>query len=227
MDRKTFVAATLAGIGIALGGVVFLFLDRREAGIALTAAGVLAAAVGLFFLARQALAGPRTGLRMGARAVARLGLLLAVEIVLSRFLSISAWNLKIGLSFIPVVLAAVLYGPLPAAILGGLGDFLGAILFPIGPYFPGFTLTAFLTGMIFGLFLYRRRTLPRILASVGIIQFVLGLLINSWWISLLYGSPYGPLLAARAVQAVALTVIQILVIWAITRSEKLIRILKG
>ena len=36
--------------------------------------------------------------------------LIAAAIVLSRFLSINAWNLKIGFTFVPVFLAAYLYG---------------------------------------------------------------------------------------------------------------------
>ena len=59
-----------------------------------------------------------------------LAMLTAAEIVLNRFLSINTWNMKIGFSFVPVVIAAVLLGPAYAAIVGALGDFLGAILFP-------------------------------------------------------------------------------------------------
>lgn len=70
-----------------------------------------------------------------------LGALTALQIILSRFLSISVWNLKLGLSFLPVAAAAILYGPLPAAAVAAVGDLGGAVLFPIGPYFPGFTLT--------------------------------------------------------------------------------------
>ena len=84
--------------------------------------------------------------KIPVRTVVYLGVLTALEIVLSRFLSISAWNIKIGFSFVPIAAAAMLFGPLPAAVAAALGDLLGAILFPIGPYFPGFTVTAFLTG---------------------------------------------------------------------------------
>ena len=35
--------------------------------------------------------------------------LVAVQVVLSRFLSVNAWNTKIGFGFVPVVLAAALY----------------------------------------------------------------------------------------------------------------------
>lgn len=96
-----------------------------------------------------------------------MALLIALEIILSRFLSLSAWNTKIGFSFVPVVIAAILLGPVYAGIVGALADFIGAILFPIGAYFPGFTLTAFLTGMVYGLFLYKQQSLPRILGAVA------------------------------------------------------------
>ncbi len=137
-----------------------------------------------------------------------LGLLLAMQVVLTRFLSISAWNIRIGFGFIPVVVAAVLYGPIPAAILGGAADFLGAILFPSGPFFPGFTLTAALTGLVWGLFLYKKSHWLFSLAAVLIVQFVLGLLLNTFWISWLYGSSFVGLLTTRVVQAAVLTVVQ-------------------
>ena len=155
--------------------------------------------------------------RFSLRTLLTLSLLTALEIVLNRFLSINAWNIKIGFSFVPVVIGAMLYGPLGGAVVGALGDFIGALLFPIGPYFPGFTLTAFLTGAVFGLLLKKVRTVPRVLVAVGINQFILSLFLNTLWISLLYGSPYVPLLATRLVQAVVLTIAQIVVILTLVR----------
>ncbi len=145
------------------------------------------------------------------RTVVYLGVLTALEIVLSRFLSISAWNMKIGFSFVPIAAAAILFGALPAGIVAALGDFLGAVLFPIGPYFPGFTLTAFLTGVVWGLFLHKEQTTLRILAAVAINQLALSLLLNTLWISVLYGTPFVPLLGTRAVQCAILGPVQFIV----------------
>ena len=139
-------------------------------------------------------------------------LLIALEVVLSRFLSISAWNTKIGFAFVPVVLAALLLGPLWAGIVGALADFLGALLFPIGAYFPGFTLTAFLMGLCYGLFLYKKQSIGRIAAAVAVHQLLLSLLLNTLWISLLYGSPYAPLLLSRLPQCAILAAVQLAVI---------------
>ena len=147
--------------------------------------------------------------KFSTRTLTTLALLLAMEIVLSRFLSINAWNIKIGFSFVPIVVAAVVYGPLAAGIVAALGDFIGAILFPIGPYFPGFTLTAFLMGLVSGFFLHNRRGWLPCIASVIINQFILSLFLNTYWISFLYDSPYVPLLATRVFQSLLLTAVQV------------------
>ena len=156
--------------------------------------------------------------KISTKNLTAMALLIALEIILSRFLSLSAWNTKIGFSFVPVVIAAILLGPVYAGIVGALADFVGALLFPIGAYFPGFTLTAFLTGMVYGLFLYKRQSLPRILGAVAVNQFILSLLLNTLWISVLYGSPFGPLLVTRLVQSAILTVVQIMVIELIVKA---------
>ena len=155
--------------------------------------------------------------RFSTRTLTSMALLIALEIVLSRFLSINAWNTKIGFAFVPVVIAAILLGPLYAGIVGALADFLGAILFPIGTYFPGFTLTAFLMGLCYGLFLYRSQSFPRILGAVAVHQLILSLLLNTLWISLLYGSPFVPLLVSRLPQCAILAAVQLVVIPLIAR----------
>lgn len=156
--------------------------------------------------------------KFDVRALTALGLLVAVEIVLSRFCSISAWNMKIGFGFLPVAVAAVMYGPLSAGIVAALGDFIGAILFPIGPYFPGFTLTAFLTGLIFGLFLYKKQSASRIFGAVIVNQLILSLLLNTLWISVLYGSPFHTLLPVRITQCAILGPVQFVVIGVMTKT---------
>lgn len=156
--------------------------------------------------------------KFSTKMIVTLGVLISMHIVLSRFCSINAWNIKIGFSFVPLFLAAYLYGPLAAGIVGGVADVLGAILFPSGPFFPGFTLTTVLTSLLFGLLLYKKQTTPRILLAVLVNQFVFGLLINSLWISLLYGSPYGPLLATRVIQCAILAPVEFIVISTMTKA---------
>ncbi|MBR4020165.1 MAG: folate family ECF transporter S component [Firmicutes bacterium] len=145
------------------------------------------------------------------------GLLIALQIILSRFLSINAWNLKIGFSFTAVFVAAYLYGPVYSAVVAAIADLLGASLFPSGAFFPGFTVTAILSGIVFGVFLYKQQTPVRIGAAVLIDQLILGLLLNSYWISVLYGSPYVPLLATRAVQCLIMIPVMYFTISALSK----------
>ena len=159
-------------------------------------------------------------MKMNVQTLVTLSVLIAIELILSRFLSISAWNIKIGFSFVPIAIAATAYGPVEAGIVGGVGDLVGALLFPIGAYFPGFTLTAFLTGVVFGLFLHKRQTLGRVLGAVAVNQLILSLLLNTLWISILYGSEFGPLLVTRIFQCLILAPMQIVLIGSVTKVIK-------
>lgn len=150
--------------------------------------------------------------KLDIKLLTTLGLLIASQIVLSRFCSVSAWNFKIGFSFVPVVIAAILYGAKAAAAVAGIGDFVGAVLIPIGPYFPGFTLTAMLCGVCFGLLLHKAQTPVRVLTAVTVTQLAGSLLLNSLWISMLYGTPYIVLLGTRILQCAVVTPVQFLTI---------------
>lgn len=142
-----------------------------------------------------------------------LALLVALEVVLSRMLSIRTFDMTFSFGFIAVVTAAILYGPIAAGVVGALSDIIGAILFPLGPYFPGFTLTAFFTGLIFGLFLYKQQSFVRILGATVITQVCGSLLLNSLWLSVLYGSrTYYGYLVYRLPQFIIMTVVMIVTI---------------
>ncbi len=170
--------------------------------------------------------------------IVTLSVLVALQVVLTRFCSFNAWNVRIGLGFTALVIAAIFYGPAAAAVVGGLGDFIGSIAFPTGSYFPGFTLTQILMGLVFGFALYRKfynlplfsfggtpekadstalsgtaaSQLLRIAVAVLINQCILSLLLNTLWISVLYGSSFTGLLSTRALQAAVTAPIQMIII---------------
>ena len=117
-----------------------------------------------------------------------LALLIAMNVILTRFFGIQTPISQINFSFVPVVLAALLYGPLPAALVGAVGDVLGAVLFPAGAYFPGFTLTSALGGLIYGLFLYKKpAALWRSVSAVLIITVFLNMGLNTLWLWITMG----------------------------------------
>ena len=152
--------------------------------------------------------------------------LLALDVVLTRLLAINTPVMKIGFGFAAVALCAVLYGPWWAALTAALGDIVGALLFPTGAFFPGFTLTAACTGFIFGLCLYRRSKslLWPILAAVLNVVLV-SFLLNTAMISYISGTPYATLLKARAVQLAVMLPVQIAVLFFLSRSTVIKKLL--
>lgn len=176
--------------------------------------------------------------KFSTRMLVTLSVLVALQVVLTRFCSFNAWNVRIGLGFTALVIAGIFYGPVAAAIVGGLGDFIGSIAFPTGSYFPGFTLTQILMGLVFGFALYRKyynaplfpsgsepeqnvgtnltgnpqTQILRIVIAVLINQCIFSLLLNTLWISVLYGSSFTALLSTRALQAAVTAPIQIVII---------------
>ena len=150
-----------------------------------------------------------------------LALLVALEVVLSRFLSINTPIHKIGFSFVPLALAGMIYGPKAGFAVGAVSDLLGATLFPNGPFFPGFTLTTALKGLIYGLCLNRKnagRWSP-VLFSVIFNATALSLLLNTLWIHIISGTSYPALLLSRVGQELFLIPVQILVLRALSSSS--------
>lgn len=156
-------------------------------------------------------------MKLSTKSLITIGLLTALEIILSRFLSYSIWDMKIGFAFLPVALAAVSVGPWGAVLVGALGDLVGALLFPIGPFFPGFTVSAAIMGLVFGIFLRKQQTLALILSAVLINQLVVGLFLNTLWISILYGSRFWGIIPARLVQCAVLIPVETLTIAGVLR----------
>ena len=148
------------------------------------------------------------------RLLAHLALLVALEVVLSRFLSISTPYNKISFAFVPLALAGSLYGPWAGLAVGGVSDLLGATLFPSGPFFPGFTLTTALKGLVFGLCLRNGRSgsWKAITLAVCLNAVVLSLCLNTLWIHLLYGAPVSQLLLSRMVQEMLVIPLQCVVL---------------
>lgn len=155
------------------------------------------------------------------KMLAIMSLLVALEVIIARFGTIRpTQSLKLSLDFIPVVISAILFGPIPAMIISILADVLGAFLFPVGPFFPGFTVTAAMTGLLYGLMLYRDQSLPRVILAVLLQQGILSLLLNTFWLKVLYGMPYVPTLVGRLVQCGVMAALQIVMIPLLAKITK-------
>ena len=151
--------------------------------------------------------------KFDVKKLIQISLLIAIEVILTRFCSIQTPIVRIGFGFLPIAIIAMMYGPLSAGIAYTIGDLLGVVLFPSGAFFPGFTLTAFLTGIVYGVFLYNKPvTWYRIIGAVLTVCFVLNLGLDTYWLSIIMGKGYIALLPTRIMKAVLMVPVQTIII---------------
>ena len=144
--------------------------------------------------------------------------MIALSVVLSKLVSVNISFLRIGFGFLPIAVLAILYGPVVAAVGYGLADIIGAFLFPTGTFFPGFTVSAVLTGLIFGFVLYNKEvTIIRALTASALVCLFVNLLLNTYWLTFLLGKGFTVLLASRAVKEVVAIPVMALLIVAVDR----------
>jgi ECF transporter S component (folate family) len=137
-------------------------------------------------------------------------LFIAMEIVLTRMLSIETPIMRIGFGFVPIAVCAMMFGPVRAGAAGAISDIIGvALFFRGGTPFLGFTLSAILVGVVFGLFLHKSKGhwFP-IMCAAAINSFLIGMLLNTYWLTILTGNPFLYLLPTRIVQALIIFTIQ-------------------
>ncbi len=166
--------------------------------------------------------------KLNLRDLVIISFLLGAQIALSRVVPVINTPIaKISFGFIPVVLVAILYKPSVTMVFGGMADFIGAILFPIGTYYPVFTLTAIIREGIIGFGLYKKKlSFPRILIVFLTSTALCTVLLNTYWISLLFDKMFWPLLISRASTAVVKVIIQVMIIYAMERASVFDRIIK-
>lgn len=134
------------------------------------------------------------------KKLAVVGMLLAAQVVAGQFISISLPIVKIGFSFLPVAITAMLYGPLWGGAAAAMGDILVAVLGPYG-WFPPITISAFLTGALYGLFLYRKPAgTLRVFLCVAAQSIFISVFLQTYWLTLLTGKGYLALLSTRVLQ---------------------------
>ncbi len=146
-------------------------------------------------------------------------MLLAVQILLGFVGTINIGNaIRITFTYLAVATTAYLFGPIPAMINTALSDIIMYLLRPTGAFHPGFTLTAALAGLVYGLFFYRRRITARRVVLAKLIVDIITLLLNTLWLHQLYGNAYVALLLPRAIRAMLQLPLDVLLLMALFSS---------
>lgn len=120
-------------------------------------------------------------------------ILISLALVLETFgkaIPFKPFGRHINLSFLPLALISMMFGPIMGIGSGAISDTLGYFIFSEGyPFFPGYTLSAMLASLIYSLFLYRTRlSLLKIFTSRFLVNMIINALIGSFWLSIIVSS---------------------------------------
>lgn len=124
-------------------------------------------------------------------------LLVAMGVIFGFFKIPITSLIEIRFQMLPVAVGGMLFGSVPGGIIGALTDVLAYLVKPTGPFFPGFTISSAVAGILFGAVLKKNATIARILISQILYAVIIGIFLNSWWLHMLYGTPYVAVLLAR------------------------------
>ncbi len=114
-------------------------------------------------------------------------MLTAIGIVLSFFKIPVNQLITIGFGSLPLSVSGMLLGPAVSGVVGALMDVGGYFVKPTGPFFPGFTISGIVSGVIYGLMFYNKKiTFGRVLVTQIILTIVVNIIMNSYWLNLLY-----------------------------------------
>ncbi len=150
------------------------------------------------------------------KSIALAGMLLAIVVILnyySNFSLVFFQLVKMNLGFLPQTISSTLLGPVVGGIIYGLGDLLSFMLNPQGgAYFFGWTFNAALSGMIFGLFLYKsnfclKNLIFAKLISLACVEITLGTV----WLYLQFGFPFWPTMLTRLIAESIISPIEIII----------------
>ena len=165
-------------------------------------------------------------MKWSARQIAFMAVLAALNVIAAEVLKFPVIPrvLELNFGFVPLAVAGMLFGPVPAMIVGAVGDIIGALIFSAGDFFFGYTLTAVMTGLFYGLFLHRpaegRAQLIRILLAQLLVSLICFAGLNTLWTWMMgYGRSQQYVITRLTVNAVAYP-IYCFVLWLIVRYRK-------
>ena len=166
--------------------------------------------------------------KTSVRTLTMLALLVAMSIVFSRVLSISTGFVRFNLGSLPVLLAAVVFGPGAGFAVGAVADIIGGVLagYAINPLI---TLGAGSVGLVSGLLFQKLSSLRlglRLQISILAGHLVGSVVINSLALHIFYGYQW-PVLAARIPNAIVLSAVNTVLVRILLENKALAAMIKA
>ena len=118
-------------------------------------------------------------------------LCMAASIVLGYFYVPIGENLTIRFTYLATATAGLIAGPVGALVYGFAVDILDFVIHPGGSFFFGYTLSAMAGAFIYAMFFIRQRvTVVRIILCRILVNYLVNVLMGSFWSSILYSRGY-------------------------------------
>ncbi len=161
----------------------------------------------------------RMNVKAATQTTAMIALLMAAQVILGMFEVFHSDTIKLTLSFIAVVTAARFYGWIGGAAVAGFGDIVSWLIHPVGAWLPQITATYALIGAVYGIVLYKKTNMFRIVTAVVTTQCIISLFVTTVWLTFLSSTEntmfrelYWTKVGMRVPQALVMSVVQIAVI---------------
>lgn len=153
-------------------------------------------------------------------------LLIAANIALGYLTLWLSSYLRIGFGFVTQPIVAVLFGPLLCLMTGIAQDVLSYLLNPVGGYIPAYSLCVGISGMIYGLMLYRKPVkLWRVAVAKILVIVFANILLNSIALAPTVGTGFVGILPARIIKNLLLfpieTVVSYLILKVLSQSKQI------
>lgn len=145
--------------------------------------------------------------------------LVAIATVLGFFKIPITELIEIRFQYLPIAVGGAMFGPAVGGVIGMLTDVLGYLVKPTGAFFPGFTITSILSGIIYGVFFYKKKiTIPRIIAAELAETIVCSLILNSINLSILYGNAFSVVVASRLLKVLIMFPVDTIILTVVLKA---------
>ncbi len=118
-------------------------------------------------------------------------LMCALCIVVGALYVVVGDNLRVYFTFFIEAVCCAVCGPVLGILAAAVTDTLNFMLFPSGPYFPGYMLGSMVAAVIYSGFLYRKKiTVLRLFFAKFLVNYIVNVGLGCLWSKMLYGQGY-------------------------------------
>lgn len=159
---------------------------------------------------------------MRTRSLVLMALFIVLEVICTGVLKVNLGTLRISLTFIPYAVAGYIFGPAKGMLVGVIADLLAFLFFPQGTYFPGFTISAGLSGALYGFL--KGKEGKKLLLGIVVVTLInavfMNVILNTVWLQMLLGKSWSVMIYQRIVKNAISVPIEILILYTVFKGLK-------